>query len=141
MDPVITWIYLIFLQYFWAYIDLNKRFSKPVFEEKPKKSWVLTLRKIQLWKMLLKGTDWDWFGTYSIQSPSVVRTQKSMPKWPLLMSAIQCTILIETCPQCTISSILDQNFTYKLARFGAIQRFAGSNPAWATKISKIFISF
>ena len=37
IDPVITFIYLIFLQHYRAYIALNSQFSKPVFEEKSKK--------------------------------------------------------------------------------------------------------
>ena len=61
IDPLVTGIYLIFLQYSRAYIGQNSRFSKPVFEEKSKKFSSVYYNKIGFSKKLLKGTDWYQF--------------------------------------------------------------------------------
>ena len=118
---LVTWIYLIFLQHYRAYIALNLRFSKHVLEEKSKKIRYLFSKKIGFWKKSLKGTDWFRFWTYIRQSIYVVRTIIHNQKWCVLMCAMQCTTLIETCSQCTNSSIFNLNLPSKLAGMQVLQ--------------------
>ena len=49
------------------------------------------------------------------QSIYVVRTIIHNQKWCVLMCAMQCTTLIETCSQCSNSSIFNLNLPSKLA--------------------------
>ena len=71
--------------------------------------------------MSLKGTDWFRFWTYIRQSIYVVRTIIHNQKWCVLMCAMQCTTLIETCSQCTNSSIFNLNLPSKLAGMQVLQ--------------------
>ena len=72
-------------------------------------------------KKSLKGTDWFRFWTYIRQSIYVVRTIIHNQKWCVLMCAMQCTTLIETCSQCTNSSIFNLNLPSKLAGMQVLQ--------------------
>ena len=94
---------------------------KDIFEEKTKISCVLTIQKYGFWKKSLQGTDWFWFWTYMRQSIYVVRTIIHNQKWCVLMCAMQCTTLIETCSQCTNSSIFNLNLPSKLAGMQVLQ--------------------
>ena len=139
--PLVTWIYLIFLQHYRAYIALNSGLCKPVFEEKSKKIMYLFSNKIGFWKKSLKVTDWFRFWTYIRQSIYVVRTIIHNQKWCVLMCAMQCTTLIETCSQCTNSSIFNLNLPSKLAGMQVLQNGHRFGSTRTPKISKNFVLF
>ena len=58
-----------FLQHFRTYIDLNSRFSKPVFEEKFKKINYLFYNKIGFWKSHYRGPIWTDLGPSTSKAP------------------------------------------------------------------------
>ena len=99
----------------------KQRVFKDIFVEKTKYFWVFTIKENGFWKNSLKGTDWFWFWTYIRQSIYVVRTIIHNQKWCVLMCAMQCTTLIETCSQCTNSSIFNLNLPSKLAGMQVLQ--------------------